>query len=120
MFYLVTMNLMSRTRETYRNDNIVDSIPKVELKEEFQLFGGNDEEGDKWYERISTHTLSDKSWGMYYEGVVSSSGIGDGGYDLYVLTTEDDVVVGFCIDYLIDEDFQFDFYQDPLIVTEQK
>jgi hypothetical protein len=109
------------SRETYRNDNIVDSIPKAELKEEFRLFGGRVEEGDKWYERISTHTLSDKSWGMYYEGVVSSSGIGDGGYDLYVLTTEDGVVVGFCIDYLIDDEgFMFDFYMDPLIVTEQK
>ena len=70
---------------------------------------------------MASRTLGESHWGMYDEGVVSSSGIGDGGYDLYVLTTEDGVVVGFCIDYLIDDEgFMFDFYKDPLIVTEQK
>ncbi len=109
------------SRESYRNDSITDRIGLGEGDISFFKDFPNDEEGQKWYTHMASRTLGVSHWGMYDEGVVSSSGIGDGGYDLYVLTTEDGVVVGFCIDYLIDEDgFMFDFYMDPLIVTEQK
>lgn len=113
------------SRESYRNDKYTDRRRKIYMGlgdgdiSFFRRFR-NKEEGQKWYTHISSRTLGVSHWGMYDEGVVSSSGVGDGGYDLYVLTTEDDVVVGFCIDYLIDEDFEFDFYKDPSIVTEQK
>jgi hypothetical protein len=109
------------SRESYRNDSITDRIGLGEGDISFFKDFPNDEEGQKWYTHISSRTLGVSHWGMYDEGVVSSSGVGDGGYDLYVLTTEDGVVVGFCIDYLIDDEgFMFDFYMDPLIVTEQK
>ena len=63
------------------------------------------EMGDVWYRMCAHKTLSEKSWGVYDEGVVTSSGIGDGSYDLYVLKNNEDKVVGFCIDFLLDENF---------------
>jgi hypothetical protein len=56
-------------------------------------------------------TLSDNMWGAYGYGVVSSSGIGDGSYDLYTLIDNDEKVVGFFLDYLIDEDIDLDFWK---------
>lgn len=102
------------SRESYRNDSITDRIGLGEGDISFFSKFPSDEDGQKWYTHISSRTLGTSGWGLYDEGVVSSSGIGDGSYDLYVLTTEDGVVVGFCIDYLIDEEFEFDFYKDAL------
>ena len=89
---------------SYRNDSIVDSIPKMKLKEEFTLYGGRMESGDEWYERICTHTLSEESWGTYDTGVVSSSGIGDGSYQLYTATEGEDStpIIGFVINFGLD------------------
>jgi hypothetical protein len=64
---------------SYRNDEIADSIttPNVD-------FGLHDRGiGDVWYEKMCKFTLSDNSWGVYDNGVVTSSGLGDGSYDLY-------------------------------------
>jgi hypothetical protein len=38
------------------------------------------ESGDSWYRSVCNLTLSDEQWGVIPNGVVSTSGIGDGSY----------------------------------------
>jgi hypothetical protein len=40
--------------------------------------------------------------------------MGDGSYDLYVLKDNDEKVVGFFIDYLLDEEIDLDFWKAEL------
>jgi hypothetical protein len=94
------------SKDSYRKDNIFKIKPKFE-------YSGK-EDGDKWYAHMCDKTLSDNMWGAYGYGVVSSSGIGDGSYDLYTLIDNDEKVVGFFIDYLIDEDIDLDFWKAQL------
>jgi hypothetical protein len=99
--------------ESYRNDSIVDRIGLGDGDISFFSNFPHEDEGGKWYTHMASRTLGVLQWGVYDEGMVSSSGFGDGSYDLYVLTTPDEVVVGFCIDFQVEEDgIEFDFYQD--------
>jgi len=95
--------------ESYRNDEMIGEESVYNFGDSFDMT----ETGDVWYRMCCDKTLSVKSWGVYDEGVVSSSGIGDGSYVLYVLRNDEDKVVGFCIDYLLDENFDLEFYMDP-------
>lgn len=92
--------------DTYRKDNLFKIKPKFEYS--------GDEEGDNWYAHMCDKTLSDAMWGCYGYGVVSSSGIGDGAYDLYTMTDDDGKVVGFLIDYLMDEELEMDFWKSKI------
>lgn len=83
---------------SYRNDAVEIVAPTSTTKyPDFQLPKEN--EGDDWYEKMCKFTLSDESWGTYENGVVSSSGIGDGGYDLFVMKDGDEIV-GMIVDFL--------------------
>lgn len=72
-----------------------------------------DSEEERWYTNICSHTLGDKRWGHYNNGVVSSSGLGDGGYDLFIARVNRKVVA-FAIDFGIDESkyIDFEWYKD--------
>jgi hypothetical protein len=96
------------SKESYRNDS--HSIEKGEA--DFSCTRGD--EGDEWYDKMCQRTLDVLQWGSYDEGVVSTSGFGDGSYTLYVLTDDENMVVGFCIDFGIEEDeiIDFEFYKD--------
>lgn len=96
------------SKESYRNDK--HPIEKGDA--DFSCSRGED--GDEWYDKMCQRTLDELQWGSYDEGVVSSSGFGDGSYTLYVLTTDEDEVVGFCIDFGVEEDetIDFEFYKD--------
>ena len=62
----------------------------------------SDEKGDEWYRNLTKITL-DGDFAIYSGGIVSRSGIGDGGYSL--LTTYDNgKVIGMCIDFHMDID----------------
>ena len=80
---------------SYRNDEMSESITTPDS--DFVL-PYNDSEGDKWYDKMCKFTLSEQSWGVYDSGIVSSSGIGDGSYDLYVAKI-DKKVVALAIDF---------------------
>jgi len=54
------------------------------------------------------HTLSDQSWGVYDSGIVSSSGFGDGAYQLYVVKKRNKIVA-FAIDFGVEEGKYIDF-----------
>jgi hypothetical protein len=55
---------------------------------------------------MCSRTLGKQQWGTYSNGVVSSSGLGDGSYVLYVARANRKVV-GFMIDFGIDEEGTF-------------
>ncbi len=84
--------------DTYRNDSICDDIDSPVCCG-FPSFGTP---GEDWYEKVSGFTLSSEKWGSYYKGVVSSSGIGDGGYRC-LLAKDKGKVVGIAIDYSMEK-----------------
>jgi hypothetical protein len=67
--------------ESYKNDSLVESMnpPNIDF-----VIPGDKEPGDLWYETICKFTLGDVSWGVYDQGIVSSSGMGDGEYSFSV------------------------------------
>jgi len=75
--------------ETYRNDEVFVSGSRKE----------ND--GEEWYEHMSNMTLDGERWGTYPNGIVSSSGIGDGGYELRVAKHKGKVV-GVLLDFFME------------------
>lgn len=95
--------------ESYRNDSKVDEIGlgdgDVSFFDSFPI-DRSKEDGERWYRCMCSRTLGKQQWGTYSNGVVSSSGLGDGGYVLYV-ARDKRKVVGFCIDYGIDEEQTF-------------
>jgi hypothetical protein len=86
---------------SYRNDTIAESIETPRGRFELDF---NDGEGDKWYGKMCNFTLSDDQYGIYETGVVTSSGIGDGGYPLEVIKERNGYIVGMRITYLFDEE----------------
>ena len=91
--------------ESYRNDDL-----KLEDGDYGPFPMNNAEDGDKWYEKMCTRTLGDKQWGTYDEGVVCSSGYGDGNYQLFLAYDDDtDTVIGFLIDFGVEEGTHIDF-----------
>lgn len=92
----------------YRNDEIADRITTPDRPDGAFVLPYNDKEGDKWYEKMCQFTLGENQWGSYDTGVVSSSGIGDGGYPLYVIY-KDDKIVGMKLDYLLGDDEDEDY-----------
>lgn len=86
---------------SYRNDEVASSIttpPNVDFSYE------ENGEGEAWYAKMCKFTLSDDSYGAYDTGLVSSSGIGDGGYPLYVAYDDDNNIIAMKIDYLLDDE----------------
>jgi hypothetical protein len=79
--------------DTYRKDEVFMEKPK------FGLFG-KVEGGDIWYGHMCDRTLSDTQWGTYDNGVVSSSGFGDGTYNLLVAKHKGQIV-GIAIDFYV-------------------
>ena len=85
---------------SYKNDDIASSITTPDKTYDGRPFtlGVKDRDGDEWYEKMRQFTLSTESWGMYDTGVVSSSGIGDGGYRCLVAKHKGKIV-GIAIDF---------------------
>jgi len=100
------------SRETYRNDN--HPIEKGEADFDY----GKDKEGDAWYMKMCQRTLGVIHWGVYDEGVVCSSGFGDGSYQLFVAKNDEGQIVAMCIDFGVEEEkfIDFEFYKDPINV----
>lgn len=80
-----------------------------------EYMGGDDHD---WYDECCKCTLSDLGAGFVVEGVVSSSGYGDGGYNLWELileTDKGDVVVGALIDFILSVEIEEDVEEDDAI-----
>jgi hypothetical protein len=65
-------------KEFYRNDESAKDLPKYGFGNEFDK-----ESGDIWYRACCDLTLGKEQWGVLPNGVVSSSGYGDGSYGVY-------------------------------------
>ena len=94
----------------YRKDSVFDTDSEFNKN-----FPSNiqDEEGDKWYGHMCDKTSGEEGWGHFENGVVSTSGYGDGSYNLYVAKVNRKVV-GICIDFGVEPDgstIEFDFYK---------
>lgn len=89
---------------TYKNDDIASSITTPDKTYDGRPFtlGVKDRPGDEWYEKMCQFTLSPESWGSYDNGVVSSSGIGDGGYRCLVAKHKGKIV-GIAIDFFMEK-----------------
>lgn len=62
---------------------------------------------EEWYDQISEITCATEGerWGVVDNTVVSSSGYGDGAYDLWVLRNTSNEIVGVCVEFIdIEED----------------
>lgn len=99
--------------DTYRDDEGSKSYG-IEKEFDDDWSKHNKEDGDEWYNRMCKLTLSKDGWGNYDNGVVSSSGYGDGSYTL-LLAEVDGKVVGLKIIFIddedIDEDDRYDEYR---------
>lgn len=75
-------------------------------------------DSEKWYTKICSHTLGEQGWGHYSNGVVSRSGLGDGGYDLFVARVNRKVVA-MAIDFGVEDSPYVDFgwYRNSTVKT---
>jgi len=99
---------------SYRNDEISQELPW--LTEKGDPFGDHPfrpvkEDGEQWYVKMCDRTLStEEGWGTYDTGVVSSSGYGDGQYEL-LISQMDGMIHGFKIIF-IDDSYQEEEYDE--------
>lgn len=97
--------------ESYRDDNHQFDFEPYDFGTDFPT---NDEGGDLWYRHMCKHTLSDKSWGTYESGIVTSSGFGDGAYQLFVVKKRNKIVA-FAIDFGVEDGKYINFdYREPV------
>ena len=92
--------------DTYRNNTYSDQIPGNP-----DPFGdGVDDvkQEDRWYYKMCNFTLSEHGWGTYPEGVVSSSGCGDGSYVLHTAKVKRKIV-GFILNFFMEPIIDFNF-----------
>lgn len=85
----------------YRNDENAKDLKKYDFGENYDR-----ESGDQWYRACSDLTLADESWGVLPNGVVSSSGFGDGSYDVFGYKDAYDKYVAFAVVFIEDEEEQ--------------
>lgn len=78
--------------DNYRNDSIDIPFADDNAKEFYDTYTFRDEGGGEWYAKICGYTLQDKQWdALEGIGLVSSSGFGDGSYDLYAKKVDNKV-----------------------------
>jgi hypothetical protein len=84
----------------YRNDAHSNSY-------DLPLYFGNDwsrKNGDDWYQRMCNLTIEYPGWGTFSNGMNSTSGYGDGSYNLVIGTEPNGYVVGFMVIFIGFED----------------
>ena len=105
------------SKESYRNDKF-----KIDNGDGDVSFFSREpwirkkEVGENWYVKMCSRTLGSQQWGTYDEGIVSSSGYGDGSYELFVVKKRGQIV-GFAIDFGVDETkyINFDYTKTTLV-----
>lgn len=80
---------------TYRNNDIIDHS-------DFLSPARQAEEGEKWYSACCDITLAKQSAGVLTGGAVSSTGYGDGGYNLYAVVDDKGQITAIKIVYIGD------------------
>ncbi len=86
-------------KDFYRNDESAKDLPKYDFSNDFDR-----EAGDVWYRACCDLTLGDERWGVLPNGAVSSSGYGDGSYDVFAETNPEGEVIALCVVYLWEDE----------------
>jgi hypothetical protein len=82
----------------YKDDNYAKTIKCINPN---KIIYANNE----FFSKCCDRALSDDSWGTFPFGVVSSSGYGDGGYEIFVLKTKEyDLPVGYKVIFIEDNE----------------
>lgn len=80
-----------------------------------------DKPGECWYDHICSHTCNtEESWGTYDTGVVSTSGWGDGVYDVYAAYNDQDQIVALEIDFMAEENPEGDEWPEDEFLMEEE
>lgn len=81
--------------DSYKNDKIVENVKRIH----------NDSicEDEPWYSICCDRTLSKNQWGVVPNGVVSSSGFGDGCYEVTYFSDKDGLATRVEIIFISDE-----------------
>jgi hypothetical protein len=91
-------------KEFYRNDESAKDLPKYGFSSDFDK-----ESGDIWYRACCDLTLGKERWGVLPNGVVSSSGYGDGSYGVFGEKNAEGEYVAFKVVFIWgDEGDEFD------------
>ena len=94
--------------DNYRNDESAKDLKKYNFGNDFN---SPKESGEEWYRACCKITLDKESWGVLPNGAVSSSGFGDGSYEVRGIKDENGEYVAFCVEYIgqdVDEDDDWD------------
>ena len=98
--------------ETFRKDGLTIDVPTVGYDgrsfEWLDSIMKGDEDGGDWYSKMCKMTLTTEGWGTYDQGIVSRSGLGDGGYQLYTARIDGEVVA-MAVDFAVEEEPVIDF-----------
>ena len=94
-------------KDFYRNDESAKDLPKYEFSADFDK-----EAGDVWYRACCILTLGDERWGVLPNGVVSSSGYGDGSYDVYGAKNGDGEYICFSVIFIYADEDEYDNAED--------
>ena len=90
-------------KDFYRNDELAKDLDKENFGADYDR-----ESGDTWYRACSKLTLSNDQWGVLPNGVVSSSGFGDGSYDVFGLKDDSGEYVAFAVVFIYEGDEEED------------
>lgn len=92
------------SKDSYRDDSHKFGFEPYDFGPGFP----SDGDGDIWYRHMCKHTLSEQQWGTYEKGIVSTSGFGDGSYQLFVVKKRNKIVA-FAIDFGVEDGDHIDF-----------
>jgi hypothetical protein len=87
----------------YRNDESAKALELHKFSDDYDR-----EAGDTWYRACCNLTLGDEQWGALPNGVVSSSGFGDGSYDVFGYKDENDEYVAFAVVFIYGDEDEFE------------
>lgn len=96
----------------YKNDESAKDLEKYDFGVDYDK-----EVGDKWYRGCANITLGAESWGVLPNGVVSSSGFGDGSYDVFGLKNSEGEYIAFAVVFIYDDE---DDEDDEYIMSEDE
>jgi hypothetical protein len=83
----------------YRNDDKATDLIKEDFGENYDR-----ESGDAWYRAVCYLTIAEESWGVLPNAAVSSSGYGDGSYQVFGEKDADGFYVGFKVVFIGEQD----------------
>jgi hypothetical protein len=93
-------------KDFYRNDESAKDLEKYNFSPDYDR-----EEGDQWYRACANLTLDSEQWGVLPNGVVSSSGFGDGSYGVFGEKNAEGEYVAFSVVFIW-EDEQDEWLED--------